>query len=169
MEALRNHAQHQGLPVHAVTFPVERDERFNPVRLRFAVVPSVGITELKDDHKFKSAILAELEQRADRHGLVALMPLLREHSEGIGSIHTEVRSLLSVPLQEAERLFAGLQERAVKEFGDAVPFLAAVKYNNDGTHADWEYITEAYADRRRELEVKNKDIGDVVRRYVSSE
>jgi hypothetical protein len=77
--------------------------------------------------------------------------------------------LLSVPLQEAERLFAGLQERAVKEFGDAVPFLAAVKYNNDGTHADWEYITEAYADRRRELEVKNKDIGDVVRRYVSSE
>ncbi len=169
MEALRNHAQHRGLPVHAVTFPAERDERFDPARFRFGVVPSVGIPELKDDRKFKKSILSELEKRADKNGLVPLMPLLREHSEGIGNIHTEVRSLLAGLIQDAERLFADLKQRAIAKFGEQVPFLAAVKYNADGTHADYEYITDAYSERRRELEEKNSDIGDLVRRYVSSE
>ena len=169
MEALRNHAQHRGLAVTAISLSTAREERFKPERLRFSVVPSLGIPELGQDGKFKAAILAELQSRADPTGLVALMPLVREHSESLGLIHTEVRSLLATPLQEAEQLFQQLQDRARNELGGDVRLLSTVRYDEDGTYERPAPIGLERSERRKELEKRNSDVGDVVSRFVSSE
>ncbi len=110
MEALRNHAQHRGLPVNAISFPIVHEERFQPARSRFSVVPAIGVRELAQDKKFKPPILEELKQRANGNGLIALMPLLRQYSEGLGAVHREVRTQLKAPLETAERTFQTLTE-----------------------------------------------------------
>jgi hypothetical protein len=169
MEALRNHAQHRGLPVNAISFPIVREERFKPARLRFSVVPAVGVRELAQDVKFKHLVLEELERRANGNGLVALMPLLRQNSEGLRAVHSEVRIQLKAPLEAAERVFRTLTEQAAQAFEGDTRFLSAIRYNEDGTFDESERLTSEYSERRRELETKNHDLGAIADRFVSSE
>src|SRR5207249_2629049 len=103
--------------------------------------------------------------RAD-HGLVALMPLVREHSESLGLIHKDVRSLLGTPLQEADQLFQQLRNRASAEFSGDMGFLSTVRYNDDGTYERSAPITMELSEHRKELEEKNSDLGNLVSRFV---
>jgi hypothetical protein len=97
------------------------------------------------------------------------MPFLREHSEALGTVHAEVRAHLRGPIGAAEQLFRSFTERAGEAFNGDVRVLSAIRYRDDGTFEESERLTSAYSERRKELEVKNHDIGNIGNRFVSSE
>jgi hypothetical protein len=167
IEALRNYAQHRGLPAHAVIFNASRDSS-KEVRVRFNVAIYVGVAELKEDGKFKAAVLRELERCANNEGLVSLMPLVREHSDGLNAINATVRRLLADPLKDAAKLFTTLRARAANEFGNDLHGLSAISHDGNGYHIDWEVITDEYVERRQELESKTLDSSRLAHQYVSS-
>ena len=61
MEALRNHTQHRGLPVHQLSFPASWEP---PLRknLVYRVVPSLKVAVLREDGHFKASIIRELDE-----------------------------------------------------------------------------------------------------------
>lgn len=169
MEALRNHAQHRGLPVHAISFPWVRDDRHEPPRFRYGVVPAVSTRELQDDPRFKPEVLKELERIADKRDNVDLMPFVRGYTEAIGRIHQHVRQLLSGDMTRADELLVQVRDKALSAFGEKLAGLSAVRRDEAGCHTEWEYITTRLTEQRKEFEVKNSHLESLSARYVSSE
>lgn len=169
LEALRNHAQHRGFPVSAISFSMAREERFIPVRLRFTATPSISVTSLAQDEKFKKSVLVEMQRRADRRGILPLMPLVREHSDSLRSIHAQVRETMKTALEDADQRFANLNQRAASAFAGDTAFLSVVRYDDDGACAESERVSMEYSERRKELEVRNEDLAATAIRFVSSE
>lgn len=166
MEELRNHAQHRALPIWTVRFSATP---VSPVPgARFSVVPLLSVRELYADARFEKSVRNELAQQADTKGDVALMPLVRQHRDGLTAIHATVRTLLAEPIRTAETLFTSLTEREEAAFGPNPVALVAVEFQADGTYDDWQYVTDAYTERRRDLELKNRDLAAVAARAVSS-
>ena len=63
MESLRNHAQHYGFPVHAITSSLERENTNQESLLRAGLQLYVDLQRLKENPKFKKTVLDELRGR----------------------------------------------------------------------------------------------------------
>jgi hypothetical protein len=92
IEALRNYAQHYGLPSQSISFGfrwVGSGQTEEEERLLSYVSPSLLVEYLRSDPKFQKLVLDELEAS---HGKdVPLLPLVREYVSSLSSINDEVR------------------------------------------------------------------------------
>lgn len=100
MEALRNYAQHRGLPLHGATFDAAwtgdfSDEGKNKGQMRHSVAASIDISKIKGDKKFKASVIAEIDAHLDQLDVAILV---REYIESLAGVHTELRKALKVSL-----------------------------------------------------------------------
>ena len=61
MEALRNHAQHSGLPVHSIIYNWLRVPAQGADYFQYTVIPQTRVKTLAANEKFKKTVLKELE------------------------------------------------------------------------------------------------------------
>ena len=167
MEALRNHVQHRSLPTHGISFPVNRDETSDPVSTRFGVAPLINVAALEDDPEFKKPVLAELQAVSDSNNFANLLPFIREYAEAFGRIHQKVRDLTGGDLRLDDEPIKKFRAQAQKKFDTKVGLIAAV-LDTKGLHKDREHLTVRPTKRRQDLERKNRHMGSLSRRYVSS-
>ena len=95
-EALRNHSQHFGFPIHSVSYGTHLDGDFPKLQARHTISPLVDVEVLKLDPKFKKPTLKELEAIGKK---IDLKPHLRDYVAGLAKAHYRFREL-AAPIQE---------------------------------------------------------------------
>lgn len=93
-EALRNHSQHCGFPIHSVSYAHQGEGEQPNSRARLTLSPIADTNELAQNKKFKKSILEEMKLLGQR---VDLKPYLREYMRGIARTHYRFREF-AMPL-----------------------------------------------------------------------
>jgi hypothetical protein len=115
IEALRNYAQHRGLPVFQLQYnmPMRLDSSGN--QIEYTITPSLCVSRLREEKGFKSSVLNELEGIGD---LIDLKPVVRQYMESIGRIHSFVRELLTPDIAKWDSTILKLQDLFWETFGE---------------------------------------------------
>lgn len=155
MHALRNHAQHGGLPVHGSTFGrrwTNHDNDGVPQLLEYSVAGRISIEELKLNNKFKKKILSEIDNGKK---YIDLAPLSREHVEGLGAVHEELRKRFSNKIDRALSIF-GLTGLDIKWASEKTPvFTQAVRSNSEGHFEDEFYVATDIFEHLKRMQRRN--------------
>jgi hypothetical protein len=81
----------EGFPVHKWTFHTKRVERKGKSQVLFTLAPFIDVQELRQDEKFKKAVVEELEKIGNE---IDIKPFVREYVSGIGNAHEYIRSVI---------------------------------------------------------------------------
>ncbi len=172
MEALRNHAQHRGFPIHSIMFSgewldIEDKERS---RLHHTVIPRISVSALELDGKFKQAVLKEMQEAQNKQGL-DVRPLIREYVECIGLIHEHIREITRTDLMIWESSFDKVIDKVQQEYGQDAPLTSWAIAMKDEKEQLKERITvhKEFVKRRQTLEKKNAIFVNLRKRYASNE
>lgn len=106
MEALRNHVQHRGLPVHSVQFSTNAEGSDNERNLVYSMELASQKMYLREDHKFKKQVLKEIPDKID------LKISTRAYIERISKVHAAVRKIVGDSL----RKYRALIERTINSY-----------------------------------------------------
>lgn len=166
MEALRNYAQHRGVPVDSISF----DSRLSDDDVHFAHHTRLTLRISRWRERATSwpktlRLLDELEARADT---IELLPLVREYMSGLAVIHEQFRTRTSPTTDRARSLIEKVVVRANAERnGREVP-LVAVKLAANGTFVERSNLFLELGRYQRELVERNSHLQNLERRYVTS-
>ena len=168
MEALRNYVQHRGFPVHKGTYNSKRVEKKEKDQILFTLTPFLKTEELELDNKFKKPVLEELKGLGSE---IDLKPLAREYVAGIANVHEKIRAIIREDIANWENtLFSNInlfKEKVAPEV--SILGLAAVRREENNTYNGIVPIFTEFIEHRRELEKKNRTLGALENRYVTSE
>ena len=160
---LRKYMQHRGTAVHQLNRTTSWVTRSDDNRVRvYWVAPQVRISRLREDRKFKSSVLAELEINGsvDLTGdrLHDLRPFVREHVSALGRVHVEARTLLASSARSCEAIVVEAIERFIAVGGNDISGLAAVELSERQLLEDRHptFIMGDPIERRRALEQRNR-------------
>jgi hypothetical protein len=148
MEAIRNSLQHRSLPITSFTYPYDWEGRASSKRLCHRVTASITFEYLRDDARFKPAVLKELEAGGDEKRDVT--PFVREYVEGLSSVHERLRQLTSDDVERWMALMLGVICRYEDVVGK-VPFVLAVRRDDNGRTIDEVEIFREGIDRLKRL------------------
>ena len=112
-EALRNHSQHFGFPIHAVSYGTHMDGDFPKLQARHTISPLVDVEVLKLDPAFKKQTLKELEAIGKK---IDLKSHLRDYVGELAKAHYRFRELAAPVLEKSGRLLDDLVDQYRAEF-----------------------------------------------------
>lgn len=167
MEALRNHVQHRGFPVHTTTFERQWVEHEGRRLMLFAISPCLEPERLREDGEFKKVVLEEMEAKSRK---IDLKALVRDYVEGLSEVHSTIRQSLHDLVQEWE----GVLRSTIARYQSANPEegiigLAAIKRQHDGTHKETIPVFTEFIEQRLYFETKNDVLTNLTKRFVTSE
>ncbi len=160
MEALRNHAQHEGLAVHGVTMGGSWLPPRDPKLLQFSIKPYASKISLEGT-KFKKSVLEETPDK------VELIPAARVHVGGISSVHKKVRELIAPFVEDARRTFEEAIARHGAEAKKQYSGLTAIVKEEDVIVEKIPVFLE-WDDVRQKLLKKNRSVENLSQRFVTS-
>ncbi len=177
VDAIRNHIQHRSLPIYELHHNSQHELHHNSQHelhhnsrretmdspIEFTLIPMIKMSRLKEEGKFKSSVLKELEQIGD---LVDIRPLVREHVGSISRVHQKLRELLKSDLKKSEIFFRQTIER-YRKTEDCVLALAIVSRFKSGKIKEKIEIHDGMIIRRKELEEKLGTLTHLPKSYVS--
>lgn len=172
MEALRNHVQHRGFPVHVLTVSwqwqdIEDEAR---QRLHHTVIPSIRVAELVSGGNFKQAVLKEM-QIAYSDGALDIRPLVRDYILGISMIHERIRELCSSDVVEWENILNEVIKQFQERYGEEESLLGLVVVAEQDDHqwAEQVPVLQELSERRNRLLTKNRWFENLDKRIASNE
>jgi hypothetical protein len=167
MEALRNHTQHQGMPVGEISVPHSRETVKGVVRWGCTLKAKILISELAENERFKKTIANELASRGEEE--LDLFPLVREYLGGIGAAFRKLRECMNVDVKRWESMLRAAVRRGRETFSVGVIGLAAVEHDLvslEYTQTCW--LDEDPLQRLELLATKNRILHVVASKYVAS-
>jgi hypothetical protein len=169
LEALRGYAQHRGLPTHSVSFSSRRDET-DPARIKNRHIVTFGLVPetIREDGRFKSSVLQELDSIVDKDGKIEIMPLIREYVSGIARVHKSTRMAISAELDMADSFVASLFERVAALTGHRC-ISARIWGTTDEGMISFGAISSEWTKDRRSYAEKNCYAEYISGQYVSSQ
>lgn len=172
MDALRNYAQHRGLPLHGATFDSGWTGDFanngqDKGLLRHSSYATIDLLKIRADKKFKASVLTELANSPDQ---LDVSILVREYVEMLADVHDSVRSLIVRELYDASNAIStAINQYAALNSGDVVG-LSVAEFGDEGEGATaYQHIFEDLFDRIKRLIQRNGNLVNLRLRYVSSE
>lgn len=172
MEALRNYTQHRGVPIHSILFSREwlDFESKEDSRLHYVVVPTVRVSELSNDEKFKKAVVNEMLSTSKKDD-IDIRPFIRNYIECIGNIHEKARVLTHPDVENWENIIYDSIKRVQNEFGAEISLagLAIVAREDESHWIERKPIHKIIIDRRQALENKNRLFVNLHKRFASNE
>jgi hypothetical protein len=169
MDAMRNYAQHRGVPLHGSTWSAqwigEKDTNEAKHQLRHIVTANVDLDKVRQDKKFKAAVRKEIEY-ADH---LDVGTLTREYIEALGWVHSELRKAMKESVAGWKDTVRGAIARYADANGGNVVGLAAVEFTDDGRLVSQMNIFEDMLDRQERLARRNRNLVNLRRRFVSNE
>ena len=170
MEALRNHAQHLGFPVHEATHGLEWENASAEARLRARLDLFVNVRRLREDrylNRDDRQVVNQLAARVDRYGNINLTPLVREYMERLCELHKFLRGLISVDVASWDQTITVVQDLAHATFGEDRYSIVITAEEEEGIWEDSENINVELIKWRKGLEAKNGDFGKLSALYVT--
>ena len=161
MEALRNHVQHRGIPIHSIRQNSHWTSFDEYGRMEFSVYIAAQRDVLESDGKFKKAVLAEMTQD------VNLLAAARKYIESLSLIHQFVRDLISVSITTARTLIESAHTKYSKVFDGSLIGLAALEVGEEGVRLSVPLLLE-WDDVRLQLQKRNRQLVNMAKRYVTS-
>jgi hypothetical protein len=167
IEAVRNFAQHQELPIVDIEFDrhKELDEKGSTIAFAHQVIPMMDAAAVSKSRDIRdAAVRAALAALVNR---VNPMNLIREHVEHIGTLHASFRLAVQDLEKEWERSLRELIARYLKNAPGENHIAVAAGYENaDGTVSRAEYIVQDRLDYLKYLRIKHFSAANLSLRYV---
>ncbi len=161
MEALRNHVQHSGIPVHRISTGAKWTDLDDGL-LEYSLFFGAQKKELLLDDGFKKQVLDEMPDE------VNLRSATRSYIEAISRIHKQAREKIEKTV-DSSRLYL---DRAIMDYMvvyEKEPIgLHAYEYQGE-EKIDEVLILTKWDDVRRELVKRNGELVNLRKRYVSSQ
>lgn len=161
MEALRNHVQHNGIPVHRITTGVKRTDLEYGL-LEYSLYFGAQKKVLAEDDSFKKLILDEMPDE------VNLRSAVRSYIEAISRIHKQARGKIQSIVDSSRHCL----DNAIRDYMviyEKEPIgLYAYKYRGE-EKVDEVLIMTKWDDIRRELVKRNSEIVNLRKRYITSQ
>ena len=165
MEALRNYAQHRGLPVQwtgpgsrLTTSNTENTDDDHEYYLSFGLLKS----DLESDKKFKKEVLVYFEEKID------LRSTIRSYIESLSKIHTNTRKTINESVDHSRQLIKDAHRKfineEIKEFS-----VSACKVSDKGELIDRVYLMLNWDDIRLKLTERNIELINFKKRFVSNQ
>lgn len=168
MEALRNHIQHNGLPVHSMSYQRSRDDLSDQSRISAGAIPLFEIRRAVADKSFKKSVLSDLDSMKDSDGYMNLTQPIRDYIEGIWEAHGKLRTLIAPELTAAQDDLSGACKLITDKLGlQASPIDLWAMTPTDSDFRDSDYLSTKFVDRRQDLERKNVR-QNIASHYVTS-
>ena len=172
MEALRNYAQHRGLPLHGATFDSAwtgsfADNGQDKGMLRHSSFATIDLAKIRADGKFKASVLVELADSPDQ---LDVSILVREYIEGLAQVHENVRASIKPELDDAsDAIRTAIAQYAAVNAGDIIGLSVAEFDDAVGTAIASQNIFGDLLDRIQRLMQRNRNLVNLRLRYVSNE
>jgi hypothetical protein len=109
MEALRNHVQHYGLAAHSIIHKSFLSSGDDPDYIEYTVHPQVTVKRLRENGKFKKAVLDECPDSGNE---IDLRIPIREYVSCLTILHRRFRSTIEKSFTESRLRY----KRAVERF-----------------------------------------------------
>ena len=171
MHALRDYAQHCGIPVHEALYHFTRDNMDAGSPYHVGLQLFVDVDRLALDPLFNQGVLRQLTRQADRYGCVELTPWVSEYMEKLCTVHESLRARIAADVAAWDQTIIGMFDRARAAFGEQLPGLAVVAEERDD---EGDYLEVEFADIavepiewRQQLEAKNQGFDNLSDGYVT--
>ncbi len=170
IEALRNHVQHCGFPIHNAKFSYERVQLENETRLSHIVMPILKVKTLEEDGEFKKSVLKELKSIDTKNG-IDIRPFIRDYVEGIWEIHETTREIISSDLIIWKEIINNTIDRFQKKTDKdtSISSLTLFKANHKDHWINKTDIFQDYIKRIEDYQSKNSLFINLSIRYASNE
>jgi hypothetical protein len=161
MEALRNHAQHSGLPIHCVSQGCTWTSLDDSGLLEFSMEVASQRSRLGENPKFKKGVLDELDEEID------LRIATRKYLESMSNVQESVRSMVAQPVAAARERIEGAQRRYAEVSDGDLVGLCACKWFDDRQVSAVPLLLE-WDNVRTKLQARNGTLVNLSRRCVSN-
>jgi hypothetical protein len=161
MEALRNYVQHRGLPVHWTKQGFRWTSSKKDGLLEYSIDMASQLSDLAEDDKFKKKVLAELPENID------LKLATRCYVESISNVHESVRNMIADSVKSAREVIENAHRRYEAVYSEKLSALCACKFSN-GNIVSGIHLFLGMDDVRLKLQKRNRKLGNLKKRYVTS-
>lgn len=162
MEALRNHVQHRGLPVHWVQFNTQAEGSGEDRKLVYSMELASRKPYLREDHKFKPKVLKEIPEKID------LKTYTKAYIEHISKVHASVRNIVNNSLQEYRSLIERTMNSYQESYPEKVLGLCVWCFDGEDVVEKTPLLLE-WDDVRLKLIKRNPELINLHQRYVAGE
>jgi len=162
MEALRNHVQHRGIPIHFVSQTSRLTSLEEDGLMEFTVEIAAQRRYLEQDEKFKKTILREVT------GDVDLKAASRRYVESLSAINEFARGLVAESVRVAREQIESAHNRYAEHFAGKLTGLSASAIH-DGREVSSVPLLLDWDDVRLELQKRNTELKNLTKRYATSQ
>ena len=164
MEALRNHAQHCGLPIHSTQYNSAWVEGGESGMLGHSVATHVNLDILRRNKDFKRSVIEDVTE--DR---LHAEPLVRDYLEGLSAVHVGTREKLAKPFEAASKAVrdAIADYVAASQDSDAHA-IYAIELEPPNTWLQQVPLIDELIQTTEKLRRKNRPMVNLKRRFVTS-
>jgi hypothetical protein len=160
MEALRNHVQHRGIPIHFVKHHSRWTSHDDHGRMEFTVDIVAQRRYLEEDEKFKKSILEEVS------GDVDLTATCRCYIESLSAINQFARDLIADSVRDARQTIEDAHNRYSELYSESLVGLTA-SVLEDGQETSTVPLLLDWDDVRLELQKRNSQLINLRKRYAT--
>lgn len=160
MEALRNHVQHRGIPIHFVRQDARWTSFEEDGRMEFTVDICAQRRYLEEDKKFKRAVLDEMTDDVD------LTAACRRYVESLSAINEFARDLVAEPTRSARATLEAVHRRYAEVYSEKLIGLTASALDDDREISSVPLLLD-WDDVRLELQKRNSRLINLRRRCVT--
>lgn len=168
MDAMRNYAQHRGVPLHGSTYNAQWTGDLSDDTkglLQHSVAASINLDKIREDKNFNSKVRAEVEGM-DK---LDVSTLTREYIEALGSIQTALRAQSKESLTTWKcTVRSAIEQYAVVNKGNAVG-LSVAEFSDDDRLIAAVNIFDDLLERQERLARRNGSLVNLRLRYVTNE
>jgi hypothetical protein len=162
MEALRNYAQHGGLPVQRVRLERRRIDEF----IEFGLQICTTKEGLVDNSFINANFRRELADRREDH--FSLHFLIRDYIAGLSAVHEQLRALHKSTLERALSVIRSARAKFKEAGAQGLVGASIVEKLDDGTIAVAHGLSENMDRLLNDYTSKNQNFGRLEFRYVTS-
>lgn len=160
MEALRNHVQHRGLPIHWVSQGGSWTEVGENGVLEYSTEFASRRSFLEEDGEFKKSVLQELDDKID------LKKYTRSYVESIGNIHDSARKIIAEPVSTARELLQDAHSKYKAISNESLAGLSVCALSGARTTGSFPILLD-WDDIRIKLQERNRKVINLKKRYVT--
>ncbi|MGZ8252276.1 MAG: hypothetical protein ACXWT7_08015 [Methylophilaceae bacterium] len=161
MEALRNHVQHRGIPIHFIDQKSQWTSFKDDGLMEFSVHIFAQRKYLEEDEKFKKAILNEISKNID------LIATSRKYIESISAINEFVRESIKESVLLARETIESAHNSYKQVYTESLVGICAMEINNGQEISSVPLLLD-WDDVRIQLQKRNKQLINLTKRFVSS-
>jgi hypothetical protein len=171
MEALRNYAQHYGLPLHEATFDSSwsielRDGRKEKGLQRHSVTATVNLDKLRADKKFKCSILTDLDPAIQQ---LDVATMTRKYLEVLCGVHVAMREKMAEVVNSWKiTVRAAIARYADVNDGNVIALCVCDLADDDAPVSKTHIFDDMISETERKMR-RNGSLINLHRRYVSNE